>query len=93
MLTPEATPKFVKFDNYIRFFGDQDAISSLMGSLFYFLSTILLEMFAALALAAIFTNTRLKNKRPGADADLHDEHHSSDIDFFIFQGLWITYAD
>src|SRR5512147_2630952 len=39
MLTPEAT-KFVRFDNYIRFFGDAGAISSLFGSLSYFLATI-----------------------------------------------------
>ena len=62
MLSPETT-KFVGLENYIRFFGDSEAGASLFGSLGYFLLTVPLEMVVALALAAIFTSDRLKNKR------------------------------
>ena len=62
MLTPEAT-QFVGLENYARFFGDSAAGASLFGSLGYFLLTVPLEMVVALALAAIFTSQRLKNKR------------------------------
>src|SRR5215204_3753409 len=85
MLTPEAT-KFVRFDNYIRFFGDAGAISSLLGSLGYFLTTIPLEMFVALALAAIFTNARLKNKRLGRTLIFMTSIIPATSIFFIFQG-------
>lgn len=85
MLTPEAT-KFVKFDNYIRFFGDAGAISSLMGSLSYFLTTIPLEMFVALALAAVFTHARLKNKRLGRTLIFMTSIIPATSIFFIFQG-------
>ena len=85
MLTPEAT-KFVRFDNYIRFFSDAGAISSLFGSLSYFLATIPLEMFVALALAAIFTNARLKNKRMSRTLIFMTSIIPATSIFFIFQG-------
>jgi|SRR5687768_15181299 len=62
MLAPEET-RFVGLENYIRFFSDLEARASLFGSLRYFLLTVPLEMIVALALAAIFTSDRLKNKR------------------------------
>lgn len=62
MLSPETT-KFVGLENYLRFFRDSEAGASLLGSLRYFLLTVPLEMVVALALAAIFTSERLKNKR------------------------------
>ena len=62
MLSPETT-KYIGLENYIRFFRDSEAGASLFGSLGYFLLTVLLEMMAALALAAMFTSERLKNKR------------------------------
>ena len=85
MLTPETT-RFVRFDNYVRFFGDADATSSLLGSLRYFLMTIPLEMFVALALAAIFTNARLKNKRMGRTLIFMTSIIPATSIFFIFQG-------
>lgn len=62
MLTPEAT-RFVGLENYLRFLQDSVAGASLFGSLGYFLVTVPLEMVVALALAAVFTSDRLKNKR------------------------------
>ena len=62
MLTPEAT-KFIGLKNYLQFFGDADAGASLSGSLGYFLITVPLELIVALALAAIFTSDRLRNKQ------------------------------
>jgi ABC-type sugar transport system permease subunit len=62
MLTPGET-KFIGLENYVRFFDDRMAGASLFGSLGYFLLTVPLEMIVALALAAIFTSARLKNKR------------------------------
>ena len=62
MLTPEETI-FVGLENYANFFRDSRAGASLFGSLGYFLLTVPLEMVVALALAAIFTSERLKNKQ------------------------------
>ena len=62
MLTPDKT-KFIGVENYVHFFKDSVAGASLFGSLGYFLLTVPLEMIVALALAAIFTSARLKNKR------------------------------
>lgn len=62
MLTPEAT-RFVGLENYVRFLRDSVAGASLFGSLGYFLVTVPLEMIVALALAAVFTSDRLRNKR------------------------------
>ena len=61
MLTPEAT-RFVGLQNYIRFLGNVEAGASLFASLSYFLLTVPLELIVALALAAVLTGERLKNK-------------------------------
>ncbi|MEO8356976.1 MAG: hypothetical protein ABI621_13775 [Chloroflexota bacterium] len=42
-------PRFIGFENYIRFFKDTSAGASLFGSLSYFLLTVPLEMIVALA--------------------------------------------
>lgn len=91
MLNPAET-KFVQLENYVRFFGDADARSSLFGSLSYFLLTIPLEMIVALALAAIFTNARLKNKRLSRTLIFMTSIIPSTSIFFIFQGS-LEYAE
>ena len=52
MLTPEAT-SFVGLENYIRFFDDAEAGTSLYASLRYFLLTVPLELIVALVLATL----------------------------------------
>jgi ABC-type sugar transport system permease subunit len=91
MLTPEAT-KFVGLENYIRFFQDSVAGASLFGSLGYFLLTVPLEMVVALALAAIFTSERLKNKRISQTLIFMTSIIPSTSIFFIFLGS-LEYAD
>ncbi|RPJ27302.1 MAG: sugar ABC transporter permease [Chloroflexi bacterium] len=91
MLTPEAT-KFVGLENYLRFFSDSQAGASLFGSLGYFLVTVPLEMTVALALAAIFTNARLKNKRISQTLIFMTSIIPSTSIFFIFLGS-LAYAD
>jgi ABC-type sugar transport system permease subunit len=61
MITPEKV-RFVGLENYLRFFSDIDAWSSLAGSLGYFTLTVPLELFAALALAAVFSSDRVRGK-------------------------------
>ncbi len=61
MLTPEET-SFVGLENYLRVLGDIDAGSSLSGSLGYFLFTVPIQLFAALALAAVFSSNRVRAK-------------------------------
>lgn len=85
MLSPEAT-KFIGLENYIRFFGDTEAGISLFGSLGYFLLTVPLEMVVALALAAIFTSARLKNKRISRTLIFMTSIIPSTSIFFIFLG-------
>jgi ABC-type sugar transport system permease subunit len=91
MLTPEAT-KFVGFANYLRFFRDTQAGANLFGSLGYFLLTVPLEMVVALALAAIFTSHRLKNKRISRTLIFMTSIIPSTSIFFIFIGS-LQYAE
>lgn len=91
MLTPEAT-RFIGLDNYARLLGDNIAGASLFGSLGYFLLTVPLEMIVALALAAIFTSGRLKNKRILRALIFMTAIIPSTSIFFIFLGS-IQYAD
>lgn len=91
MLAPEET-KFVGLENYLRFFTDSQAGASLFGSLGYFLLTVPLEMIVALALAAIFTSERLKNKRISQTLIFMTSIIPSTSIFFIFLGT-LQYAD
>src|SRR5215204_4592802 len=91
MLSPEATT-FVGLENYFRFFRDSEAGASLFGSLRYFLLTVPLEMIMALALAAIFTSDRLKNKRLSQILIFMTSIIPSTSIFFIFLGA-LQYAD
>jgi oligogalacturonide transport system permease protein len=91
MLSPETT-KFVGLENYLRFLRDSFAGASLFGSLGYFLITVPLEMAVALALAAIFTNQRLKNKRISQTLIFMTSIIPSTSIFFIFLGS-LEYAD
>ena len=91
MLSPETT-KFVGLENYINFLGDKQAGASLFGSLGYFLITVPLEMVVALALAAIFTSERLKNKRISQTLIFMTSIIPSTSIFFIFLGS-LEYAD
>ena len=62
MLQPDQT-QFVGLQNYIAFLHDPRAWNSLLRSLNYFLLTVPIEMIAALLLAAIFSNERMRGKR------------------------------
>ena len=85
MLTPTET-KFIGLENYIRYFNDPIAGASLFGSLGYFLLTVPLEMIVALALAAIFTSARLKNKRTSRTLIFMTSIIPATSIFFIFLG-------
>ncbi len=61
MLTPDET-SFVGLENYLRALGDINASSSLTGSLGYFLFTVPIQLFVALALAAVFSSERVRAK-------------------------------
>ena len=91
MLNPEET-RFVGLANYVRFFGDTEASASLFGSLRYFLLTVPLEMMVGLALAAIFTSERLKNKRISQTLIFMTSIIPSTSIFFIFLGSF-AYAN
>lgn len=91
MLTPEAT-KFVGLENYIHFFTDRLAGANLFGSLGYFLLTVPLEMIVALALAAIFTSERLKNRQLLRTLIFMTSIIPATSIFFIFLGS-LQYAD
>jgi len=91
MLTPDAT-KFIGLENYAHFFRDATAGASLFGSLEYFLLTVPLEMIVALALAAIFTSARLKNKRTSRTLIFMTSIIPATSIFFIFLGS-LQYAD
>lgn len=91
MLAPEKT-QFIGLENYIRFFKDPNAGASLFGSLSYFLLTVPLEMIVALALAAIFTSARLRNKRISRTLIFMTSIIPSTSIFFIFQGS-LEYAE
>jgi ABC-type sugar transport system permease subunit len=91
MLAPEAT-RFIGLENYVRFFKDAEAGASLFGSLSYFLLTVPLEMIVALALAAIFTNARLKNKRISRTLIFMTSIIPAASVFFIFLGS-LEYAE
>lgn len=91
MLAPEAT-RFIGLENYARFFKDAEAGASLFGSLSYFLLTVPLEMIVALALAAIFTNARLKNKRISRTLIFMTSIIPAASVFFIFLGS-LEYAE
>lgn len=91
MLSPEST-RFIGLANYARFLGDSQAGASLFGSLGYFLITVPLEMVVALALAAIFTSERLKNKRLSQTLIFMTSIIPSTSVFFIFLGS-IQYAN
>ena len=90
MLTPGATT-FVGLENYARFFGDSVAGASLFGSLGYFLLTVPLEMAVALALAAVFTSQRLRNKRMSQTLIFMTSIIPATSIFFIFIGA-LQYA-
>ena len=62
MLEPENT-RFIGLANYLAFFRDPNAGSSLFGSISYFILSVPLEMAVAMALAAIFCSDRLRGKR------------------------------
>ena len=85
MLTPEST-KFIGLSNYLHFFRDRDAGTSLFGSLGYFLLTVPLEMLVALVLAAVFTSERLKNKRVSQTLIFMTSIIPATSIFFIFLG-------
>jgi len=91
MLAPNET-RFVGLENYIRFFSDLEARASLFGSLRYFLWTVPLEMVVALALAAIFTSDRLKNKRMSQTLIFMTSIIPATSIFFIFLGS-LAYAN
>jgi ABC-type sugar transport system permease subunit len=91
MLTPGET-KFVGLENYIHFFRDAQAGASLFGSISFFLITIPLEMAVAFALAAIFTNARLKGKRISQTLLFMTSIIPSTSVFFIYRGS-LQYAD
>jgi ABC-type sugar transport system permease subunit len=91
MLSP-GTTKFIGLENYAHFFRDSAAGASLFGSLGYFLVTVPLEMVVALALAAIFTSARIKNKRISQTLIFMTSIIPSTSIFFIFQGS-LAYAD
>jgi ABC-type sugar transport system permease subunit len=91
MLTPEAT-RFVGLQNYIRFLGDVEAGASLFASLSYFLLTVPLELIVALALAAVFTSERLKNKSVLRTLIFMTSIIPATSIFFIFLGS-LQYAD
>jgi ABC-type sugar transport system permease subunit len=91
MLAPEST-RFIGLENYVRFFKDAEAGASLFGSLSYFLLTVPLEMIVALALAAIFTNARLKNKRISRTLIFMTSIIPAASVFFIFLGS-LEYAE
>ena len=91
MLNPGDT-KFIGLANYAHFFKDSEAGASLFGSLGYFLLTVPLEMIVALALAAIFTSARLKNKRTLRTLLFMTSIIPATSIFFIFLGS-LQYAD
>jgi len=61
MLEPDNI-QFIGLANYLYFLTDLTAWYSLAGSLGYFLTTVPVELLAALALAAVFTSARLRGK-------------------------------
>lgn len=91
MLSPETT-KFIGLENYVRLFHDAQAGASLLGSLRYFLLTVPLEMVVALALAAVFTSERLKNKRLSQTLIFMTSIIPATSIFFIFLGS-LQYAE
>ena len=62
MLEPEKT-RFIGLANYVSFFRDTAAGSSLFGSISYFVLSVPIEMLVALGLAAFFCSDRLRGKR------------------------------
>jgi multiple sugar transport system permease protein len=61
MLEPEKT-RFVGLENYLNFFRDSLAGSSLFGSVAYFVQAVPIEMIVALGLAVFFSSPRMRNK-------------------------------
>jgi multiple sugar transport system permease protein len=61
MLEPEKT-QFIGLANYINFFKDTLAGSSLFGSIADFVQAVPIEMVVALALATVFSSPRLRGK-------------------------------
>ncbi len=61
MLEPEKT-KFIGLTNYIDFFKDTGAGSSLFGSIAYFVQAVPIEMLVALGLALFFSSKRMRSK-------------------------------
>jgi ABC-type sugar transport system permease subunit len=62
MLRPEEA-RFVGLANYIAFFRDQNAGSSLFGAISYFITAVPVQMIVALVLAVIFCSEGLRGKR------------------------------
>jgi multiple sugar transport system permease protein len=61
MLEPEKT-RFIGLANYLNFFKDTLAGTSLFGSIAYFVQAVPIEMVLALGLAAVFSSPRLRGK-------------------------------
>jgi multiple sugar transport system permease protein len=61
MLEPEKT-QFVGLQNYLTFFKDTYAGSSLFGSVAYFVQAVPIEMIVALGLAVFFSSPRMRSK-------------------------------
>jgi len=61
MLEPEKT-RFIGLENYLNFFRDTLAGSSLFGSIAYFVQAVPIEMVVALGLAVVFSSPRLRSK-------------------------------
>jgi multiple sugar transport system permease protein len=61
MLKPNET-HFIGIANYLVFFSDSEAMTSMVGSIGYYLFTVPVQMIIALTLAVVFTSERLKGK-------------------------------
>ncbi len=86
MLSPETT-RFIGLDNYIRLLGDARAGGNIFGSISYFIITVPLQLAAALALAAVFSSERLKNRRFLRTLFFMPSIIPAAAIFFIFIGL------
>ncbi len=62
MLQPDQI-HFIGLQNYLTFLKDPAAAGSLFRSVSYFITTVPIEMIAALLLAAVFSSERLRGKR------------------------------
>ena len=86
MLHPEAA-HFVGLANYIQFFRDRNAGSSLFGSISLFVLSVPVEMVVALALAVLFSSDWLRGKRLLRTLFFMPSIIPSIAIFFIIEGL------